>query len=181
MKRLFVGIPIAPECRENITPISDELMRTGASLSLVSKENLHFTLTFLGEQHQSKSIEIETILANIVKHHTSFSTTLQTLSAFPSAQHPKVVWIGNNAPQLRELMQDVMKSLAQIRLSEYEDTIPHITLARIKQPTAELIAFLKQHHNTTFGTMTINKIVLFESVITPKGPIYTVVKEFFLQ
>ena len=39
----------------------------------------------------------------------------------------------------------------------------------------------KKFKSEVFGQVLVDKIILFESVLTPQGPVYTVVKEFLLR
>jgi len=66
-----------------------------------------------------------------------------------------------------------------IKPNEHEE-IPHVTIARIKssQHTKQLKSVLAQVKTIAFGKMDINKVVLYESVLTPNGPVYTIIEEF---
>ena len=181
MKRLFVGIPVAQEVKTQILSLYPSLVETGASFSLVDEKNLHFTLIFLGEVEESKIGEIENTLNNIAQKYYSFSCTIQEINAFPTANDPKIVWIGSKAEQLRTLMKDTLNALSNIRPSEHADATPHCTIARIKKSTPELIQFILQHRHASFGTMEVSQLHLIESTLTPKGPIYKPVKVFMLK
>jgi 2'-5' RNA ligase len=57
---------------------------------------------------------------------------------------------------------------------------PHVTLARIKYSNTAIHDIINKLPSDNF-TWTVNKIVLFESKLTNKGPIYSVYEEFPLK
>ena len=58
----------------------------------------------------------------------------------------------------------------------------HLTLGRIKESrgTEELTAYLKNYHLDPMS-LTMDRIVLFKSTLTPRGPIYDRLYEAFLR
>jgi 2'-5' RNA ligase len=51
---------------------------------------------------------------------------------------------------------------------------PHLTLSRIKslEYRDSLKSLLQQHQHSDFGAVKLDQVVLFESVLTPRGPVY---------
>ena len=56
--------------------------------------------------------------------------------------------------------------------------VPHLTLGRVRSErnSNELITLLKKYDNVEIGKMKIESITLFQSVLSPNGPVY---KEVF--
>ena len=52
---------------------------------------------------------------------------------------------------------------------------PHLTVARIKrlENCGSFDSFLSQNREFPFGQVAINHVVLYESVLTSKGPVYS--------
>lgn len=183
MKRLFVGIRVPEEVREKIKPVQEKLIKTGANLTLVSLNNFHFTLKFLGNEEESKIPQIEDKLKKIALDTSSFYFSVQGVGVFPGEERISVVWVGAQSKELVSLMKETNQSLNYIRKSEHEEEIPHLTIARVKsgKNKEELRKVVLEFSSTVFGNVLVDKIMLFESVLTPQGPMYTVVKEFLLR
>ncbi len=178
--RLFIGIPVSEEIKAKIKPLYPKLEETGADLNLVSLENLHFTLKFLGEVEESKISEIRTRLETIKL--PPFSVSLEELGVFPSEQRINVLWIGIKSKELVSLMREINSRLNYIRKDEHETEIPHLTLARVKsgQNKERLLKLIKDNQSTIFGQMEINSFYLYQSQLTPQGSVYKVLGEFKL-
>jgi 2'-5' RNA ligase len=60
--------------------------------------------------------------------------------------------------------------------------IPHLTIGRLKGSTNKdiLVEKIKEVKDVEIGSMTINKLTLKKSELTPAGPIYTDLKVFEL-
>ena len=181
MTRLFVGVPVSDEIKERIKPLFDELNEIGADLNLVSLENLHFTIKFLGDVNEEKTEEIKDKLSEVVK--IFFTVKLKQVGTFPSLQRINVIWIGTDSQELVSLMKEVDEKLDYIKKNDFEQEVAHLTIARVKsgKNKLELQEFVKKFEQEEFGEMIINKMILYESELTPAGPKYKVVKEFYLQ
>jgi 2'-5' RNA ligase len=95
---------------------------------------------------------------------------------FPRLSNPKVLWLG--LENLRLLMPAYIRLGELLRQNGFpfdnKPLKPHLTLARIKSiahnDSFEL--FLTQNSRLTFGSVAISRIVLYESISTPGGPVY---------
>jgi len=174
-KRIFVGIPLTSEVKEGIKFIYDEILDTEGDFSFVPLKGLHFTLKFLGDVEKEKITEIKQTLSSVKLN--KFFVNLSGMGAFPSLEHIKVIWIG--CEKLTELMKEINSLLSYVKKNDYEEK-PHLTLARVKSAkNKELIKkLIENYKNKDFGNMEINKIVLYESILTSEGPIYSVLEEF---
>ncbi|MBI2661980.1 RNA 2',3'-cyclic phosphodiesterase [Candidatus Woesearchaeota archaeon] len=179
--RLFIAIPISEEIKLKIVPVYQELKKTGANFVFVSKDNLHLTIIFLGDVQENKVVEIVNKVEVLIKNQKSFSLDFKGAGVFPSLDEIKVVWIGVESLELKELMKRINISLNYV-LNEVKENIPYLTIARNKSGQSnELIKkVIKKFAKEDFGSMKVEKVVLFSSKLTVKGPIYTAVKEFSL-
>ncbi|HET8904351.1 MAG TPA: 2'-5' RNA ligase family protein, partial [Saccharospirillum sp.] len=57
---------------------------------------------------------------------------------------------------------------------------PHITLARFSQPSGSVRGVLASYRDYSAGVMPVNFFSLFQSDLTPDGPVYTVLDRFAL-
>ena len=177
MKRLFLAVPVSAELKEKIVPVLQQLSETGADLNVVSEENLHLTLKFLGGVEEKS---IPKIIKNIsALHQQPFSLTLCGVGVFPAVARIRVIWIGIQDSALVSLMKKINQALNFIRSREQEET-PHLTLVRMKsgKHTDEVQQLVEKYQHTFFGAMRVDRIILYESELGREGPKYTIMKEF---
>ncbi len=91
--RCFVAVDIDENLKDKIINIQKELATLG-NMKLVEKQNLHFTLKFLGEINERTIKEVMNKLESIAKQTQSFTINIQGMGAFPSLDYIRVVWIG---------------------------------------------------------------------------------------
>lgn len=178
IRRLFLGIPVSEEIRQKAADVAIALQNTDADIVLV--KDFHFTLAFLGNIDDRTLSEIVEKINTIQQN--SFQITLHGVGVFPDFQHPRVVWIGVNSSALTELMKKTNLPLKDI-VKDSRDEVPHLTIARVKSEKnkEKLQAVLNTFKNKGFGTMLVNSFFLYESTLTPSGPIYNVVHRFTLK
>jgi len=176
-KRLFIGIPVSAD--DSIFELINRLKSTNAALSLVPVDNLHFTLKFLGDLGENKIAELEAKLELILKAEKKFEISLDGVGIFPDLQYLKVIWIGSKTKQLNLLMGKIHACLNDIRKEDYKE-IPHLTIARVKsgKNKQELQEIVNEFKEKSFGRMVVDRIILYESVLTEKGSVYKIEKEF---
>ncbi|MBI2668684.1 RNA 2',3'-cyclic phosphodiesterase [Candidatus Woesearchaeota archaeon] len=179
MKRFFVGIPVSEEIKVKIKPLLEQLKATGGDFNVVSLENLHFTVKFLGDVDEEKIPEIVRRLKTIPAK--KFTLSVEGVSAFPSLERINSIWAGTKNGELATLMKSINSLLDYIRREEHEE-IPHLTLARMKsaRKKMEVQEILKALERAEFGQMAVEQFILYESQLTPLGPIYTVMEKFEL-
>jgi len=181
MKRLFVGIPLSKLIRLNLTSLLAELQFPG--ITPVEAENLHLTIKFLGEVAEAHLPEVNKKLEQISQHHAPFRLELKEIGVFPSEKEIRVVWMGVESEEMLGLIEETNRELADIHREEHKEEIPHLTLARVK-PTADFIKLkmvLNKNKSISLGLLDVDKFYLFESKLTPNGPIYSVLGEFGLK
>ncbi len=173
--RLFVAIdcnPIGAELKA--------LQRPFSSLKARFADDFHLTLKFIGKVDAEECAWIMQQLDTISSPR--FALKINRLGTFKSYSQ-KVIWCG-----LEDCLglNNLYKEVEQVLAAHYSGSMafrPHITLMRIKHPHKiaakhrELIeAELKKDIAQT--AVEVNRFVLFESHITPRGPIYRVVKDY---
>lgn len=182
MKRLFIGVPLSEEVKRELSPLLEKLKATGADLKLVARDNLHFTVKFLGEVEDGKIAEVQEKIEARLKNIRSFSLRLQGIGAFPSRERINSLWVAAPSTEFVVLMREVNGALQSIRKERHEEEIPHATLARVKtgKNKEKLQRLLEEFKQVDFDGMNVEKVVLYESVLGKEGPRYKVVKEFLL-
>jgi RNA 2',3'-cyclic 3'-phosphodiesterase len=171
---IAVKIPASPPLRG----VLSQLGGMGRAVRAVSADNLHVTLKFLGDTSLEAVADIGRAVQRSVEAKQAFDLSIVGLGAFPHARRPSVIWAGfEGAEPLVEIAEELERELERLGVPrENRRFAPHLTLARIKsRPPAELGELLDRHPTTHFGTASITRVELFQSELTPDGPLYTVV------
>jgi len=177
--RAFISVDIGalPE----IVNILDNLKDTNADLKIVKPENVHLTLKFLGEIDEKMVDRIAGVMEKSVKEVSPFRIKLRGVGVFPSMDYMRVVWIGiENAEKLGIIVGRLENDLSNLGFKKEKRRFsPHMTIGRVKSPRNKEILqnFLKENREKDFGELEVKCIRLKKSVLTPKGPEYSTVKE----
>ena len=164
--------------------VEEELRQSRADIKLVERENLHFTVKFLGEIPDEVVDEVDRKVSALSIR--PMKVDVRGLGAFPDARRPRVVWAGVAAPDLGTISsagQQVIDALEGVGESDDRGFHPHITVARVRSPrnSDSLSAVLRDYSAKEFGRTEINSLKLKSSDLTPAGPIYRDLKEYALQ
>jgi len=156
------------------------LIETGASLRLVKPENIHVTVRFLGNVSPEFVDKIHSEMEKIA--FTPFNIEIKGIGAFPSLRQIRVVWAGihRGANELRAIFHQLEPSLQRLGFKpDPKGFSPHLTIARVKtsRNKTELVKRIKELENYEFGLIRAECLRLKKSVLTPQGPIYSVLKE----
>lgn len=178
--RCFIAVKIPEELKEKILEVQKKLERTGADLKLVEKENLHFTIKFLGEISEKQVEEVKTFLTSLKEK--AFEISVAGLGVFPNENYMRTIWLGIKEKLFLELIKKVEDGLSKIRKEQHELN-SHLTLARVKtaKNKEKLKTSFTELKNTEIGKMKVKALELMASELTPKGPRYRVLQEFKLK
>ena len=181
-RRLFVGIPISAEIKDKIKSLSAKLQETGADLNLVSLENLHLTLKFLGQIEEEQIADIKKRLAGVAEKELRFVIKIKKVNTFSSGSKLRVVFIEAESAQLVSLRNKIDLVLNNFKKDDHANTAAHLTLARVQSEKnkPQLQVILTKFRNQDFGEMLADHFILYSSTLTRKGPIYEELARFFL-
>ena len=173
--RAFVAIDVPSQVLDSLAGFQSELARTGADLKLVERENLHFTLKFLGEITEAQAEEARARLGRL--RLPPFRVDVSRAGAFPSLRRARVVWAGvppEHEAVMLPLAREVIEALQGIGERDERPFQPHITLARVRtsRNIRELGDFLQKSSERPFGTADLTEFKLKSSTLTPGGPVY---------
>jgi len=160
------------------------LVQTGADLKLVAPQNIHITVRFLG--NITPAI-VEKIFEEMKKvQFAPFNVEINGLGAFPDLRYSRVVWAGitQGGDQLKNVFSQLEPRLRGLGFTpDHKGFSPHLTIARVKsgRNKAQLAAFITKNANYDFGAIKAKCLRLKKSALTPKGPIYSILREFCLK
>ncbi len=175
--RAFVALGVEePKVLDSIQAVQAKLRATGADLKLVERENLHFTIRFLGEISEAQASEAATRLGALSLK--GGRAEVRGVGAFPSAASPRVVWCGMS-PEGGSLVDSIASSvsgaLQGIGEQERGEFKAHLTLARVRSPRGSqaLAAEIRNCSALAFGLTDLVALRLKSSTLTPRGPVYS--------
>lgn len=185
--RTFIAINVPPAVLDTIARIQNRFKSLGLHASWVKPGNIHLTLKFLGDTDPDRIPGIQITLTETLASLARFQLSLDSAGVYPDTNNPRVLWLGlkDREGTLETLQTGIEKALEQIGFPrEQRPFSPHVTLARIKSPRgkkelkSELDALNRQ--GITPHPFDVGEIQLYESQLTPKGSIYTVLANFKL-
>jgi RNA 2',3'-cyclic 3'-phosphodiesterase len=156
--RAFVAVPIAPGRLEGLPAPLEE----------------HLTLRFFAELAEGQVDTVAGALEEAASGFAPFSLELRGLGAFPTAERPRVLWVGVGEGEvpLRELHARVDRALSARGLpGESRPFAPHVTLFRVRSPASRARAseLLGAGAGRSFGRVPIGELRLYSSLLTPAG------------
>lgn len=180
--RSFIAIEIN---NEQILAALEELRKVKADLRPVGEQNLHLTLKFLGEIQEGDVEKIHAAMCSAFDAFGAFEVSLRGIGVFPSLSYARVVWIGfeKGREKLIDMQRALDEELGKLGFGREKKFEPHLTIARVKSPLGkeELKKFVLARKESEFGSAAVEKIELKKSVLTPRGAIYTTLRECALR
>lgn len=184
--RLFTAIELPKPVLDHLQRAIDALrarpqLRDGISFS--RPENLHVTLKFLGEVEDAHLPNLITALQKLRFGEMRF--TVERFIVLPGQGPARVLaanLIGDNSPLLDLFMQleATVQPLGIAR--EARAYKPHVTVARIRRPsrklTAQTLIRIVDPRLLPTPEFTVTQGTLFQSVLTPTGPVYATLARF---
>jgi 2'-5' RNA ligase len=176
MHRLFVAIRPPAPIRAQLL----DLMGGVAGARWRSEDQLHLTLRFIGEVDRHLASDVDAALSGI--HHPRFALALNGLGAFDRRGEPVTLWAGV-APHepLRALHKKVDQALARAGVEpDRRAYMPHITIARLPRGAGPVQSLVEASGGVASPPLEVDRFCLFESRLTPDGPVYTAVESYSL-
>lgn len=187
--RVFIAIDIDEQIRKDLGRLQDELrgkadVRKG-DVKWVRPDVMHLTLKFLGEIRDEQAVEVCNITKDVASRYKSFDVDVETVGCF-GGRSARVLWIGagQHCEDLLQLQADLEQQLDIVGWpKEARKFSAHLTLCRIRNTKAgfKLAQMVKDYKNVQLGTMAADSVTVYQSELTPQGPIYTSLGNYALQ
>ena len=173
--RLFAGIMLPPEALPAVQKASEPL--DGAlGVKMVGQENLHLTLKFLGDVEDAQAARVAGALSQV--RFSPFPVSLSGAGAFPNRHFPRAIWIGGKSEGAEKLAAGVEEALSFLNLKKEKFAV-HLTVARAPKSVADIEDFLQKTGEVC--SFPASSFVLVRSKLTPAGPVYEAIKEYFAE
>jgi 2'-5' RNA ligase len=163
-----------------LTRVQEMLSNTGTDLKLVKPQNIHLTIRFLGDIYPSMVNAIYEEMKQL--SFTPFMMEFKGVGTFPRLNNPRVVWVGINKGtfELTKVFEQLEPRLRGLGLKpETKGFNPHLTIARVKtrRNKSKLVRLIRELENYEIGAIKAKCLRLKKSDLTPRGPIYTNLRE----
>jgi 2'-5' RNA ligase len=179
--RTFIAIDISSEILRKIDEITSFLKTQTPpdTLKWVAIQNLHLTLKFLGEISADQVNNIKSLTASALKDFKAFNMSIEGLGMYPNPNKVRVVWLGcKNGQSLIRAYEILDRTLASGGIErEKRSFSPHLTIGRVRRgihPSVvkQIGETLSQFRIDHLGSFQVSHIRLYQSTLTPSGPIY---------
>jgi 2'-5' RNA ligase len=137
-------------------------------------------MRFLGDIQPSTVDKIHSEMEQAV--FTPFNVEIRGVGAFPNARSARVVWAGikEGAERLRDVFNQIEPRLRNLGFGpDSKGFSPHITIARVRsgRNKNELAHCIDDLADYQFGTLRADCLRLKRSILTPRGPVYSTLKD----
>ena len=187
--RVFIAVDINQQIKEAISRLQGQLQRKSGigkgQATWVKPDAMHLTLKFLGEIDDKQLDSVRKTVEEIVKKHKSFELSVESVGFFGGkatsderSRIAKVLWVGSakGSDNLSALAKDIEESLSQAGFEkEQREFAAHLTICRIKDFAAgkRLAELADDLTDFKAGIVFIDAVKIYQSQLTPAGPIYT--------
>ena len=181
--RTFIAVPLSAEICQAIGQIENNLKKLDCNIKWVRPQNVHLTLKFLGDIKPKRIDVLKETFEDLFRNAGSIKIELTQLGAFPNIEHPRILWVGlkDDEQRIARLASMLEEGLGAIGFKKEEKPFsPHITFGRIRSPrNLNLLSEAISDYSLPINLkQTAQNITLYESILTPKEPIYKAVKIF---
>jgi 2'-5' RNA ligase len=171
--RLFIGIMVPEEVRTAVADIQSSVARLPMRVKLVEPENLHISLSFLGNVAEENIPNIASSLDKICQEHRPFTVRISGMMLIPNERHLRVIALDvkSNGDLLEKLRWEVEKKVGG-------DSKPcHLTLARVREMKDRRLAISRLKDLNIEKYFEFQSVCLVRSMGTRSGRVYLVVHE----
>jgi 2'-5' RNA ligase len=180
--RSFLSFDIDnPAVRNKLAKTQALVVQTDADVKLVETENIHVTMRFLGDISLSVVDKVFEEMKTV--QFVPFNIQLKGVGVFPSLSYPRVVWAGitEGTNELRSIYEQLEPRLRGLGFEADDHGFsPHLTIARVRsgRNKAQLADFVRANAELDFGPIKAECLRLKRSVLSPRGPTYSTLREF---
>jgi 2'-5' RNA ligase len=186
--RCFVAIEIEEGIQQSLGDLQKQLTRKAdmhrGDVKWVHPDAMHLTLKFIGEATDKQIVEICNIVKGVAQKHEAFDMAVKQVGHF-GGEGARVLWVGAglDCEPLLKLQRDLEEALAQVGWPpEGRKFSGHLTLCRIRNVKAglKLAKLAEEFQESDLGVTRCDSVCVFESQLTPEGPVYTPLGRFKL-
>lgn len=181
--RLFTAIALPEAVSQEITRLQKDLDRL--KLPVIWDKSFHLTLNFLGQVTDSETGTIKNLVQQAVQPFNTFSIKPLYLDTLYSRHDPTILYLSlSKSEQLLELQDSLASALSSIT-PQPRKFLPHITIGHFKRTdpvtTKHFIDLVSDFAAPEFSEILVDKVILYESLLSKAGTTYRQISQFMLQ
>ncbi len=123
--RSFIAIPLDPEVSRAAVRLIQRIREPGDGIKWVPTDNLHLTLKFLGDVHNTEVPQVCEVIREVCKVHAPFELKFSGTGGLPSIERARVLYAGVNDPS-GTLTEIVMALEQRPRLTRFQTRTPRL-------------------------------------------------------
>ena len=177
--RTFIAVEVPGSVRAQVGGYVDTLRpKFDNSVKWVHKDNLHFTVKFLGDVADDDLDAIRGCVGRTASDFSSFSLGIGGIGFFPSERNPRGFWLGadGGGERLLEIFQDLESCLEEEGFfRDAKPFSPHLTIGRVRRNRR--VAVPERLDDFEYVSFTVDGLAIVKSTLTPKGPVYETLHE----
>ena len=183
MERLFIALPMPSEIRENFHEVYSSLAPWKKELRRVRPENYNVTVSFLGPCDEDLKTQVVKEFNTIPVPGASIPFRIEGMGVYPNLIRPNVIWCGIETDlwSVSMLANTVREKMELCGFeNDRKSFVPHLTVARVRKANVsypEIAEFCEEQKAVYYTEGTFDRLTLYSSVLTPKGPVYEVISE----
>jgi 2'-5' RNA ligase len=172
MVRCFIGIILPEGLKARVVDLQNRIKLFSPECKFVEEENLHVTLSFLGELDDEAAKNVADKLDSICSRFEKFQAVVEDFLFIPNERFIRVLALDVKSETISALSNAISSSIGG------DVKPPHLTLCRVKDLTkpSEFVRKIKSLSSDA-GTFTVGSIQLMKSVLSRAGPAYSIIHE----
>ena len=181
--RAFLAIDVDEDLKAKMYKIIKEFRQIDANIKYVELENLHLTLKFFGDIDTEGIDLLSSKIEGVVSNFDKFTVKVKGCGAFPNENRIKVIWFGLDGDEtVKQLHDELDKEFVKLGFDKDRKFSTHLTIGRMKSAKGknQVKSTIEEFRDVEIGEMTVDRIILKKSTLTPQGPIYDDIKIFEL-
>jgi 2'-5' RNA ligase len=179
--RLFAGLELPGDVKDELAGLIERLRPSAPDAKWVPRDNLHLTLSFLGEVSEDRLAPISGALREAASSVAGpIATRLDGSGAFPTHRRARVVWVGLDDPagRIARAAAAVAGALEPLGFpKEKRAWTAHLTIARLRTPADVTEVLRTQVPERRFE---VAGVTLFRSRLARPSPTYEALERFDL-
>ncbi len=184
--RSFLAFDIPEEMRAELASLIEVLATKADGIKWLKPENIHCTMKFFGDVEEEVLMgPLAAAIEKELAHQAPISLNGVGIGVFPNWRYPRVIWAGlagetDAAKSLHARIETALEEFDLKRDSRKSFRL-HLTLGRVKSKIKDpelLVSFVEKQVDRAFGKVDVDSLVMYKSVLTKEGPIYTPLRSF---
>ncbi|OGC92190.1 2'-5' RNA ligase [Candidatus Amesbacteria bacterium RIFCSPHIGHO2_02_FULL_47_9] len=150
-------------------------------------EKLHLTLNFLGRTPDDQLSQITTLTSQVAKSFSPFTLQPYFLETLYHRHGSSLIYLGltGDIEELKKLQNSLSQSLSRLSLPSQDRFLPHITIGKFKKDdpiqTKKFLSLVSDYDFTPLSPFTVDRLTLYESLLSRSGSHYQKLAGFALQ